>query len=70
MFVAHIFLSKVKVKIEAISERILGKWDYSYNKKSFTSKNVLLQSNLETRSKIHINLYIMTHPFSMLIIID
>ena len=38
--------------------------------KIFHIKKVLLQSNFETRSKLHINLYIMGHPFCMHIIID
>ena len=46
-----IFLSKVKVKIEAISGRILDKWDYSYNKKSFTSKTFCFNQTLKQNQK-------------------
>ena len=37
--------------------------------KIFQTKKVLLQSNFDTRLKLHIHLYIMGHPFSMSIII-
>ena len=33
--------------------------------KIFLIKKVLLQPNFKTRSRLHINFYIMSHPFNM-----
>ena len=38
--------------------------------KSFLSKKFYFNQNFETRSRLHINFYIMGHPFNMYTIIS
>ena len=73
MLVVFLFSSQLKVKTEAINKIMLEL--LVVNRiivaiRIFLIKKVLLQPNFETRSRLHINLYIMGCPFSMYIIIS
>ena len=71
MLVFLIFLSQLKVKTEAINKIVLELLIVNgIIVAIFLIKKVLLQPNFETRSKLHINLYIKGPPFSMCIIIS
>ena len=45
------------------------KWNYSCTQNPPYQKKGSLQTNFETRSRLHINLFVIRHPFSMYIII-
>ena len=73
MLVVLIFLSQLKVKTEAINKIMLELLIVNgiiVAIRIFLIKKVLLQPNFETRSRLHINLYIMDYPFRMYIIIS
>ena len=73
MFVVLIFLLQLKVKTEAINKIMLELLIVNgiiVAIRIFLIKKVSLQPNFETRSRLHINLYIMGRPFSMYIIIS
>ena len=73
MLVVLIFLSQLKVKTEAINKimlELLLANGIIVAIRIFLIKKVLPQPNFETRSGLHINLYIMGCPFSMYIIIS
>ena len=73
MLVVLIFLSQLKVKTEAINKIMLELLIVNgiiVAIRIFFIKKVLLQPNFETRSRLHINLYIMGRPSSMYIIIS
>ena len=73
MLVVLIFLSQLKVKTEAINKIMLELLIVNgiiVAIRIFLIKKVSLQPNFETRSRLHINLYIMGRPFSMYIIIS
>ena len=73
MLVVLIFLLQLKVKTEAINKIMLELLIVNgiiVSIRIFLIKKVSLQLNFETRSRLHINLYIMGHPFSMCIIIS
>ena len=71
MLVVLIFLSQLKVKTEAINKIMLELLIVNgiiVAIRIFLIKKVSLQPNFETRSRLHINLYIMGYHFSMYII--
>ena len=73
MLVVLIFLSQLKVKTEAINKIMLELLivnEIIVAITIFLIKKVSLQPNFETRSRLHINLYIMGRPSSMYIIIS
>ena len=73
MLVVLIFLSQLKVKTEAINKIMLELLIVNgiiVAIRIFLIKKVSLQPNFETRSRLHINLYIMGRPSSMYIIIS
>ena len=68
MLVVLIFLSQLKVKTEAINKIMLGLLIVNgiiVAIRIFLIKKVSFQSNFETRSSLHIDLYIMGCPFSI-----
>ena len=73
MLVFLIFLSQLKVKTETINKIMLELLIVNRTIvaiRIFLIKKVSLQPNFETKSRLHINLYIMGRPFSMYIIIS
>ena len=73
MLVVLIFLSQLKAKTEAINKimsELLIVNGIIVAIRIFLIKKVSLQPNFETRSRLHINLYIMGRPSSMYIIIS
>ena len=73
MLVVLIILSQLKVKTEAINKIMLELLIVNgiiVAIRIFLIKKVSLQPNFETRSRLHINLYIMGRPSSMYIIIS
>ena len=68
MLVVLIFLSQLKVKTEAINKIMLELLIVNgiiVAIRIFLIKKVSLQPNFETRSRLHIDLYIMGCPFSI-----
>ena len=68
MLVVLIFLSQLKVKTEAINKIMLGLLIVNgiiTAIRIFLIKKVSFQPNFETRSRLHIDLYIMGCPFSI-----
>ena len=73
MLVVLIFLSQLKAKTEAINKimsELLIVNGIIVAIRIFLIKKVSLQQNFETRSRLHVNLYIMGRPFSMYTIIS
>ena len=73
MFLVFLFSSQLKVKTEAINKimlELLLANGIIVAIRIFLIKKVLPQPNFETKSRLHINLYIMGCPFSMYIIIS
>ena len=73
MLIVVIFLSQLKVKTETINKMMLEIQIVNgiiVAIRISLIKKVSLQPSFETRSKLHINIYIMGRPFSMYIIIS
>ena len=73
MLVVLIFLLQLKAKTEAINKIMLELIIVNgiiVAMRIFLIKKVSLQPNFETRSRLHINLYIMGCPFGMYIIVS
>ena len=73
MLVVLIFLSQLNVKTEAINKitlQLLIVNGIIVAIRIFLIKKVSLQPNFETKSRLHIKLYIMGCPFGMYIIIS